>query len=137
MRYTLLDGKKDATILVARILLMLLFVISGWSKLISFAATITYMNETGLPFPVVASIVAIIMELPAGLLIFIGFYTRPVALILAIYTIATAIIGHHFWTMHGDDRIANMVSFYKNAGMAGGFLLMCLTGPGKYSIDRT
>ncbi len=137
MRYALLDGKKDEIILVARFLLMILFVISGWSKLMAFPATITYMKDTGLPLPIAASIVAIIMELPAGILIFIGFYTRPVALLLAIYTIATAIIGHHFWTMHGDDRIANMVSFYKNAGMAGGFLLMCLTGPGKYSIDRT
>jgi putative oxidoreductase len=38
--------------------------------------------------------------------------------------------------MAGADRMANMINFYKNLSIAGGLLLLCLTGPGKYSVDR-
>ena len=76
------------------------------------------------------------MEFFVGIAIVIGFYTRPLALLLALYTLATAVIGHHYWTMLDGERMANMINFYKNISIAGGLLLLCITGPGKYSVDR-
>jgi putative oxidoreductase len=136
MRYTLLEGRRDEVLLLARILLMLLFVLFGWSKLTDFAGTTAYMASEGLPLPALAAVVVIAMEFVVGLAIALGAWTRPLALLMAVYTLGTALVGHHFWTMAGAERAANMINFYKNLSIIGGLLLLCLTGPGKYSIDR-
>jgi hypothetical protein len=64
-----------------------------------------------------------------------GAWTRPLAFLLALYTLGTALIGHHFWTMEGAARYANVIDFYKNLGIIGGCLLLYVTGPGRYSVD--
>ncbi|HET6632790.1 MAG TPA: DoxX family protein [Rhodanobacteraceae bacterium] len=136
MRYTLLDGWKNELLLLARILLVILFVVFGYFKLTDFGGTVAEMTGAGLPIPTVAAIVVIIIEFFMGIAIVVGFFTRPLALLLAVYTLATAFIAHHYWTMDGAAQGANMINFYKNVSIMGGFLLLCLTGPGKYSIDR-
>ena len=136
MRYTLFEQRKDELILVARVLLMILFVIFGWSKLTGFSGTVGYMATEGAPLPTLSAIIAVVMEFFVGIAIVIGFYTRPLALLLALYTLGTALIGHHFWTMTGDAHMANMINFYKNISIMGGLLLLCVTGAGKYSVDR-
>lgn len=136
MRYALFENQRDALLLVARILLMLLFVLFGFSKLTDYAGTSAYMAAEGLPLPMLAAAVVIAMEFFVGVAIVLGFCTRPLALLLALYTLGTALIAHHYWTMAGAERMANMINFYKNLSIIGGLLLLCLTGPGRYSIDR-
>jgi len=136
MRYTLLDGWRDELLLLARILLVILFVLFGYFKLTDFHGTIAEMTGAGLPIPTVAAAVVVILEFFVGIAILLGFFTRPLALLLAVYTLAAAFIGHHYWNMTGGAHMANMINFYKNVSIVGGFLLLCLTGPGKYSIDR-
>jgi len=75
------------------------------------------------------------MELPVAFAVAAGAFTRPSALPLAFYTLGTSLIEHHYWTMTGADRLASMESFYKNLSIMGGFLLLYITGAGKYSID--
>jgi putative oxidoreductase len=136
MRYTLFENRKEELILAARILLMLLFVLFGWSKLTGFSGTVAYMTQTGAPMPEVSAIIAVVMEFVVGVAIVVGFYTRPLAVILALYTFGTALIAHHYWTMSGMEQYVNMINFYKNVSIIGGLLLLSVTGPGKYSIDR-
>ncbi|VVD33181.1 DoxX family protein [Paraburkholderia dioscoreae] len=136
MRYTLLDNQKDAVILVARILLMVLFIMFGWSKLTDFSGTVAYMTSSGAPVPGLSAVIAVVMEFVVGIALLVGFFTRPLALLLAVYTLGTAIIGHHYWNMTGAMQYNNMIHFYKNISIIGGLLLLCVTGAGKYSIDR-
>ena len=136
MRYTLFENRRDEILLIARILLVALFVLFGWSKLTGFSGTIAYMAAENAPLPTVAAVIAVVMELLVGLAIAVGFYTRPLAYLLTLYTLATAFIGHHYWTMPDAERMANMINFYKNLSIAGGLLLLCIAGPGKYSLDR-
>ena len=136
MRYTLFENRKDELLLIARILLVILFVVFGWSKLTGFSGTTAFMVTEGAPLPTVAAVIAVVMELLVGIAIALGFYTRPLAYLLTLYTLATAFIGHHYWTMPDAERMANMINFYKNTSIAGGLLLLCITGPGKYSLDR-
>jgi putative oxidoreductase len=133
---TFIEQRKDALLLVARVLLMVLFVLFGWSKLTGFSGTEQYMASTGAPAPALAAVIAIVMELVVGLVMAIGFKTRPLALLLALYTFGTALIGHHFWTQTGMEHYINMINFYKNISIIGGLLLLVVTGPGKYSADR-
>jgi putative oxidoreductase len=83
MRYSLLNNCNDELILVARVLLMALFIIFGWGKLTAFSATIGYMQALGTPAPTLAAMIAIVMELFVGIAITVGFYTRPLAFLFA------------------------------------------------------
>lgn len=135
MRYNLLGNQRNEVILLARILLMVLFLLSGWPKLAGFSGTVAYMASLGAPLPAVAAAVAVVMEILAAILLIIGFYTRPVALLYALFVLGTALIGHQYWTMVDSERGANMTQFFKNISIVGGLLLLVVTGPGKYSID--
>jgi putative oxidoreductase len=126
---------RDEILLLARILLIVLFVVFGWGKLTNYAATVAYMAQTGAPLPSVAAVVAIVTEVFIALAIALGAWTRPLALLLAVYTLGTAVMGHPFWTLEGTARYANAINFYKNISMIGGFLLLYVTGAGKYAVD--
>jgi putative oxidoreductase len=135
MRYNLFGQGKDSVLLISRILLVVLFIMFGWSKITGFSGTVGFMAHEGAPAPMLSAIIAVVMELVVGILILVGFYTRPLAVLLALYTIGTAFIGHHFWTMTGMEQMDNMIHFYKNFSIVGGLLALAVAGPGKFSFD--
>lgn len=136
LRYFDFGESRHLFLLIARIALAILFIIFGFPKLTGFDGTVQYMTSLGTPAPMLAAIIAVVMEVPAAILIVLGFFTRPLAVIFVFYTLGTAVIGHHFWNMTGDAVGPNMINFYKNVSIAGGFLLLALTGPGAISLDR-
>jgi len=117
--------------LIGRILLTLLFFVAGYQKLMNVAGTAGYFGKIGLPMPDVTVWVVIAIELVGALLILIGWKTRVVAWVMAIFTVATAVIGHKFWV---DPSQATQ--FLKNLAIAGGFLMLAYAGPGKISADK-
>ncbi|QXI32177.1 MULTISPECIES: DoxX family protein [Pseudomonas] len=135
MRYSLLAGQRDLFLLLARVLLMVLFVVSGWAKLTGFDGTVAYMTSLGAPAPMVAAAVAVVMEFIVGILLILGFYTRPLALLFVLFVLGTALIGHPFWNMVDPERAANMTQFLKNLSICGGLLALAASGPGRFSID--
>ena len=126
---------SNEIILAARLLLAALFLIFGWRKLKDFPGTINQMVQLEVPVPVLAASVALFMELPVAFAVAIGAFTRPAALLMFLYTLGTALIGHRYWTLTGTERVDSMDSFYKNISIMGGFLLLFMTGAGKYSVD--
>jgi putative oxidoreductase len=130
-----IDGLNDEVILAARLLLATLFLIFGWRKLKDFSGTVSQMVQLGTPMPVLAAAVATFMELPVAFAVAVGAFARPSALLMFFYTLGTALIGHRYWTTTGADRVDSMDGFYKNLSIMGGFLLLYITGAGRYSID--
>ena len=126
---------NDVLILAARLLLAALFLIFGWRKLTDFSGTVSQMVELKAPMPLLAAGIATFMELPVAFAVAVGAFTRPVALLMFLYTLGTALIGHRFWTVKDAERVDSMDSFFKNLSIMGGFSLLFVTGPGKYSID--
>ena len=126
---------NNEIILAARLLLATLFLIFGWRKLTDFSGTVSQMVQLKAPIPVLAAGVATFMELPVSFAIAVGAFTRPLALLMFLYTLGTALIGHRFWTVKDTGRVDSMDSFFKNLSIMGGFLLLFVTGPGKYSFD--
>jgi putative oxidoreductase len=131
----MISGINDELILAARLLLATLFLIFGWRKLTDFSGTVSQMVQLGVPTPVLAAAVAAFMELPVAFAVAVGAFTRPAALLMFFYTLGTALIGHRYWTITGAGRVDSMDGFYKNLSIMGGFLLLYMTGAGKYSID--
>ena len=99
--------------------------------------TASYFVGLGLgPGPLLAWGVGI-FELAAGALVLIGFLTRPVAVVLALFTLAATYLGH--FGQGGDDAAAAFVhnqALLKDLAVAGGMILLAIQGPGRLSVDR-
>jgi putative oxidoreductase len=126
-----MDNLKKYLAPVGRLLMSSLFIWSGFGKLTNVSGTIqAFGGHYHIPLPEVATGIAIIVELVGGLAILVGFKTRWVAAVLAIWCLVT---GFAFHLPAGD--VPNMINFYKNLVMAGGFLYVVANGAGRFSID--
>jgi putative oxidoreductase len=90
----------------------------------------------GVPLPYVATPIAIIMELGVGIAIALGLFVRPLAILLAIYTLATGLLGHPFWSMAGANQFEAEINFFKNVSIMSGLFLLYVTGAGRFSLDQ-
>ncbi len=120
----------DGVLLLGRLLMSAIFILAGVAKLLAPAATQGMMAKYGLPVPLAAYAVTVIVELGGGLLLLFGFMTRPVAIVLAVWCIATGLVAH---TAFADPNMR--AHFMKNVAVAGGFLYVWAMGAGAYSID--
>ena len=91
--------------------------------------TIGYIASAGLPVPPAAYAVTLLVELGGGILLLLGLFTAPVALVLALWCLVTALIFHT-----GGDRVSHAM-FMKNIALVGGFLFVAAHGAGAWSID--
>lgn len=117
--------------LIGRIGIAAIFLLSGVAKLTAPGATIGYIASAGLPLPQLGLALAIAVALGGGLLLVLGYRTRLVAAVLALFSIATAIAFH---SALGDQN--QFIHFFKNVAIAGGLLQVVAFGPGAISIDR-
>jgi len=121
--------------LIGRILIALLFIPSGFSKLTGFSGAVGYVASAGLPMPQVAAAVAIFVELVLGVALLVGWQARWAALIMAIFTIVAAFFFHKYWAAPADQQMMQNINFFKNMAIAGGLLFVFAFGPGPYSLD--
>ena len=122
---------NDAVLLVARILLVALFLISGLGMLTAPGGFAGYMGSLGLPAPMLITWLIIALKVLGGIAIVVGFQTRYVAYAFALFCVATALLGHMDFA---DQNQFN--NFFKNLSMAGGFLALSVSGPGAISVRR-
>src|ERR1700722_7807768 len=125
----------DAILLTARLFLAALFLIFGYRKLRDFPGTGAQMVDGRVPLPVGAAAIALFMELPVAFAIAIGAFTRPTALLMTFYTLGTSLVEHRYWSAPAASRVDLMEAFYKNLSIMGGFLLLFVTGAGRFSLD--
>ena len=124
--------------LIGRLLMGLLFLVYGVIKITSIPGTTGYMGKLGLPAPELFAYLAAIIELAGGAMIIVGFQTRRVAWFLMVYTLVATGLAHRFWEYSDPGaRGANMVNFFKNLAIMGGFFFMALFGPGSASVDKS
>jgi putative oxidoreductase len=104
---------------------------SGFGKLAAYGQTTAMIAAAGLPFPPLAYAVAVTIELGGGLLLVAGYQVRHVAIVLALFSIATAVSFHSNFTDQNQ-----MIHFLKNVMMAGGLLQIAAFGAGAISLDN-
>lgn len=121
--------------LVGRLLIIWLFLPAGIGKIMGFAGTIGYIASAGLPFPPVAAVLAIIVEIGGSLALILGYQTRIAAVIMAIFTFATAFFFHAYWAVPAAQAHVMQLLFDKNVAVAGGLLVLAAMGPGSWSLD--
>lgn len=115
---------------VGRILIAVIFILSGIGKLGAPAATQGYIASVGLPLPLLGYVLAVLVELGGGLLLLVGFRTRAVAAVLALFTVAAALLFHS----HLADQ-NQFIHFVKNIMITGGLLQIVAFGATALSLD--
>jgi putative oxidoreductase len=126
---------QNAYALVGRLLIALLFVPAGLSKIGGFDGTVGYIASKGLPAPTLGAVIAILVEVGLGLALAFGFKARASALVLAIFSVVSGIFFHNFWAMEAAQVMVNQIMFMKNLAIAGGLLGVAAWGAGAYSLD--
>ncbi|MDC7684211.1 DoxX family protein [Asticcacaulis sp. BYS171W] len=122
---------ESVTPAFARLLIAAIFILSGLSKLAAPEGTIGYIASVGLPFPELAYVGAVAVEILGGLVFLVGYQTRLVSLALAAFTVATAVFFH---SNLADQN--QFIHFMKNISIAGGFLYAAVYGGGVVSLDH-
>ena len=114
--------------ILGRLLLSAIFLINGIGKIFNYEGTIQYMENFDVPGYLI--IPAITVEILFPILLIIGYYTKFSALVLSLFTLVLAVIFHTDFSNQ-----MQLISFLKNFAIAGGFLIIFVYGPGKYSLD--
>jgi putative oxidoreductase len=118
--------------LLGRVMIGAPFVLSGLGKLMAHDATVGYIGSVGLPLPQVAWLIALLVEMGGGALLISGFRARPVALVMAVFALATAVFFHRNFADQNQ-----MIHFLKNVMLAGGLLQIVYFGAGPLSVDAS
>ncbi|MFZ5757166.1 MAG: DoxX family protein [Pseudomonadota bacterium] len=113
--------------LAGRILISVIFVMAGYSKIGSYEGTAGYMASQGVPGELLPLV--ILTELGGGLAIILGFQTRIAAIALAGFSILSGIL------FHNPADAAQQIMFMKNLALGGGFLFLAAHGAGAWSLD--
>lgn len=121
---------NSLVLLAGRVLLSVIFILSGLQKFGAIEGTADYIGSVGLPAPTLLAWAAAIFETVAGIAILVGFRTREAAWLLAAFCVFAGVVFHY----QPADQI-QMIMFMKNLAIAGGFLALSVAGPGTLSVD--
>lgn len=127
---------QQSSALAGRILLALIFIVSGWGKIAGFAGTAGYIASKGMPLPEVMAAGAIAVELLGGIALLVGFKARWAAAAIFLFLIPTTLIFHNPTGLTGQEAQGQMTQLLKNFAIMGGMLMVFAFGAGRYSIDK-
>jgi putative oxidoreductase len=126
---------QNSAALAGRILLALIFIISGFGKITGYAGTAGYMASKGLPMVDVLLPLTILVELGGGLLIVIGWNARWAAAAIFLYVIPVTLVFHNPAGLAPAEAQQQMINLLKNVSIMGGMLGLFAFGPGGFSLD--
>jgi putative oxidoreductase len=125
-----MTNTSNRTAAFGRILIAVLFLMSGIGKIAAPAATQGFIASVGLPAPLLAYLGSTLVEVGGSLLLILGYRVRPVAVGMAVFTMITAFVFHNNFA---DQN--TMVHFLKNVAITGGLLQVAAFGAGSFSLD--
>lgn len=129
------DSLKSPLVVTGRVLLALMFILSGLQKLMNLEGTAGFVASGGLPFPMLLAVLVGLLEFVGGLAIAIGLQARIAALALGLFTIAATLVFHRFWAVPAEQAMVQQLMFMKNLSVAGGMFIVAALGAGAASID--
>lgn len=110
--------------IIGRVLIGGIFTYMGLFKVLNWEATAGWMAMKGLPFIPLLLTGAIILELLGGLLLILGYRTKLVSIVIALFLIPTNIIFHNFWALPPMQAASEQLSFLQNIAIIGGLLAL-------------
>ena len=127
---------QNFLLLAGRVLMGWIFVESGFRKLIGMDAFIASLTNRRVPYAGVLGWIGGAVEFLGGLALLLGAWTRCAALALIVFVIVATLIGHRYWEItEPAARRMQQSHFWKNVTILGGFVVMLVTGGGRFSVD--
>ena len=126
---------NNAFLLAARVLMAVMFVPAGISKIGGFEGTVGYIASVGLPMAAAGALAAIVVEVLGGLALLAGVGTRVAAVVLALFTLAASVFFHAYWAVPADQAMVQQLMFFKNLAIVGGLLGLAAAGAGGWSVE--
>lgn len=121
--------------LAGRILMALIFLVSGFGKITGFAGTAGFMASKGMPFAEVLLAGALVFELAGAIMLILGWRVHWGALLLIVFMIPATLMFHNFWAVDAAQYQNQLNHFLKNVAMVGGLLYVMAFGAGPLSLD--
>lgn len=114
-----------------RMLLSVIFLVTGISKITGWSGSIDYMQANGIgePWTPILLAAALVIELACGIALLIGFRERAAALLLVLYLIPVTLVLHSFWEAAAADVMSERIAFLKNLAIMGGLLAVYAEAP--------
>ena len=136
------SGLENLATLVGRVLISIVFIVSGIEKIIHYHSLVPEFTQAGaVGSPHWLLILSIIFELGGAILVFLGFFTRIGALLLLIFSIAATFWFPFLWVFQGV-KIAHLPfiqpwgdSWLGSVPFWGIFLYLIAAGADGISID--
>ena len=125
----------DLILLFGRLALGVIFVKSGLQKLMGLSAFAASLAGRGIPQSATWAVIGATVEFIGGILIVTGFRTREASLLMILFVIVATGISHRFWEYAEAARRLQESQFFKNLAIIGGFLLLFVTGSGRFGLD--
>jgi putative oxidoreductase len=135
METTALSRRDDVILLVGRLALGAIFLKSGLQKLLALSAFAASLAQRGVPASSTWAVIGATVEFVGGILIITGLRTREASVLMILFVIVATGISHRFWEFAEAARRAQESQFFKNLSILGGFVLLFVTGGGRYSVD--
>ena len=129
------DTQRDILVAAARCGLAAIFVLSGSEKLMHLDGFAASLLQRGVPFASGLAVLGACVECFGGLAILLGVWTRPAAVLMAIFTVVATAISHRYWEAPEAMRTLQHTQFMKNVAIIGGFLALSAGGGGRFSVD--
>ena len=127
---------QNFLLLAGRVLMGWIFVESGFRKLTGMDAFIASLANRRVPYASVLGWIGAPLEFCGGLALLLGAWTRCAALVLIVFVVVPTLIGHRYWELtDAAARRMQQSHFAKNITIIGGFVLMLVTGGGRWSVD--
>jgi putative oxidoreductase len=127
---------QNFLLLAARVLMGWIFVEAGWRKLLAMDGFIQSLATRRVPYASVMGWLGALLEFFGGLAILLGAWTRCAAVAMIVFVIVATAISHRYWEFtEPAARRMQQGQFAKNLAIIGGFLLMLVTGAGRFSVD--
>ncbi len=122
--------------LVGRVLLCLLFLVSGLTFHFTSEA-VQYAEAQGVPAASLLVPLSGILEIVGALSVMLGYRAKLGAWLLVIFLVPVTLMMHNFWAIADPmQRQVQMIMFMKNLAMLGGVLLVAYWGAGPISLDQ-
>jgi len=127
---------QDTLLLVGRFILGVIFVTSGFEKLLALDGFTANLAGKGVPLAWFFARLGAGVEFFGGLAIVLGFATRLSSLLMLAFVAVATGISHRYWEFEGAARVAQATNFFKNLSIAGGFFVLFAAGSGRFAFDR-
>jgi putative oxidoreductase len=123
------------SLLVARVLLGVLFLVPGIRIVMYYGGTIGYFTKLGFPAPELMAWIAIVIEIGGAVLLILGWNTRWVSRLLVLFVLIATLMAHRFWEFDATQYANQLNHFLKNLAIIGGLLYVGTFGPGAMSME--